>query len=381
MLSDYGATVIKIEAPEGDRYRTLKGTYPIDYNWLLTSRNKKSIAIDLKKAAGRKILHDLTRKADIFLTNFIGDDLTRYDVDYETIKELKPDIIFAHVTGYGELGPDVMKRAFDATAWWASSGLMEFVRAAGSDPATSAPGMGDHATSMSLFSAICAALYRREKTGQGGYVSTSLIANGVWSNGMALQGMLCGFDFSERRRSGIHNPFARVYKTGDEAFVLLSIVNAKKEWPRLLTALGLDELERDPRFKDLKAQITNRMDLIEILDRRFAAFKLDEILRKLRTEEVTHSHVRPIPEVVDDEQLSLNDVIVPTNLNDDEYQRTIMSPIQISDEPKKPPAKARDVGADTRDVLSDLLEMDEASIDHLVANEVVHLEQKTGDKA
>lgn len=376
VLGDYGATVIKIEPHEGDGYRTLKGTHPIDYNWLLTSRNKKSIALDLKQAAGRKVLHGLAAQADIFLTNFISDDMTRYEVDYPTIKALNENVIFAHITGYGEQGPDIAKRAFDSTAWWASSGLMEFVRATGSEPGISAPGMGDHATSMSLFSAICAALYRRERTGKGCYVSTSLIANGVWSNGMALQGVLAGFNFSERRQQGIHNPFSRVYKTKDDAYVLLTIVNANKEWPKLAVSLGIEDLMFDPRFIDLRTLIQNRMELIEIFDKRFAESTLEDILEKLKVNEVTHSHVRPMAQVVDDPQLAVNDVIIETELEDEEYERTIMSPIQIEGEPKKLPTKAPDVGANSREILSTYLNLTDQDIEQLIQDEVVAVERK-----
>ena len=377
VLGDYGATVIKIEPHTGDRYRTLKGAFPIDYNWLLTSRNKKSIAIDLKNAEGRKIMHGLAAKSDIFLTNFIGDDMLRYELDYPKIKSLNETVIYAHVTGYGDEGPDTMKRAFDATAWWASSGLMEFVRAPGSEPAVSAPGMGDHATSMSLFSAICAALYRRERTGEGAYVSTSLIANGVWSNGMALQGMLSGFDFSERRQQGINNPFGRIYRTKDGEYVLLSIVNAVKEWSKLMAALGLDELMDDPHYSTLRSIIEHRIEIIEIMERRFGEMDLTQILAELRAHEVTHSHVKPMKTVVEDPQLDINDVIVPTNLNDSEYERTIMSPIQIAGEAKKSPTKAPEVGADTKEILATYLDMDDGTIEKLIKDDVVAVEKKT----
>ena len=135
-------------------------------------------------------MHRLVRGADVFLTNFIGTQLAKYELEYDRLKELNPRLIYAHISGYGTEGPEVQRRAFDATAWWARSGLMEFIRGQGVDPVTSAPGMGDQATSMSLFAAIMTGLYRREKTGEGALVSTSLIANGVWSNGMALQGVL-----------------------------------------------------------------------------------------------------------------------------------------------------------------------------------------------
>ncbi len=379
-MGDYGATVIKIEPPEGDRYRTLKGAWPVDYNWLLTSRNKHSIAIDLKKPEGRRIMHRLAEQADVFLTNFIGDDLKRYEMEYSTIRALNNQIIFAHVTGYGEDGPDVRKRAFDATAWWASSGLMEFVRAQGSEPAVSAPGMGDHATSMSLFSAICAGLYRRERIGQGCYVSTSLVANGVWSNGMGLQGVLSGVDLSERRQQGSSYPFGRVYRTKDGESVLLSIVNVSKEWSKLMTALDLDEFSEDPRFSSLQDIIVNRVEVVAILDARFAEMTIDQAVTGLIENQVTHSQVKSMPQVVTDQQLEINEVIVPTASDDPDYQQTIMSPIQIAEEDKLAPNKAPEVGANSIEVLETYLELSPQEIKGLIESEIIATERKVADR-
>ena len=104
VLSDFGATVIKIEPLDGDRYRTLKGNYETDYNWLLTSRNKKSLALDLSRKRGREIVHQLVEKADILVTNFIGQYLERYELEYERLKRINPRLIYAHVSGYGDRG-------------------------------------------------------------------------------------------------------------------------------------------------------------------------------------------------------------------------------------------------------------------------------------
>ena len=303
--------------------------------------------------------------------------MKRYELDYETIAKLNEKLIYAHITGYGDKGPDVMKRAFDATAWWASTGLMELVRANDAPPATSAPGMGDHATSMSLFSAICAALYRREKTGKGAYVSTSLLANGVWSNGMALQGILEGFDLGERRRAGAaNNPFGRIYTTADGDFVLFSIINAAREWPQLAKAMRHPEWVEEDRFCDLPTIIQNRKELVELIEAAMASMSTPEALERLRTFEITHSHVRPMNMVVDDPQVEQNEVIVPTNDTGDDFQRTIMSPIQIEGESKREPKRAPDVGEHTREILTDYLDMDHAGIDDLIEAGVVATKQQ-----
>lgn len=377
VLSDFGAKVIKIEPPEGDRYRTLKGSHPIDYNWLLTSRNKKSVAIDLKQKEGIELVHKLVEKADIFITNFIGEHIERYQYEYVRLKEINPKLIYAHVTGYGTTGPDVMRRSFDATAWWARSGLMELVRDKDASPVTSAPGMGDHATSMSLFSAIACALYKREKTGRGSYVTTSLVANGCWSNGMALQGVIAGMDLSARKQAtGLKNPFANIYQTKDGAYILFSIVNANREWTNVASALDRKEWLDDPRFQSLALIIQNRVDLINMIQERIGSMTIDEALNRLAEFEITHSHVKPMGEVVSDEQMLANDVIIEVEPESEDYTHTIMSPIQIGEEQKVHPIRAPDVGANSVEVLREVLELEDPEINGLIDREVIFTQAK-----
>lgn len=378
VLGDFGATVIKIEPPEGDRYRTLKGSYDIDYNWLLTSRNKKSIAIDLKRTEGIELVHDLVANADVFVTNFIGEHITRYQYEYERLAEINPRLIYAHVTGFGTKGPDVERRSFDATAWWASSGLMEFVRDKDVKPVTSAPGMGDHATSMSLFSAIACALYKRERTGKGSYVSTSLLANGIWSNGMALQGVIAGMDIGARKQAtGLRNPFSSVYETRDGAYVLFSIVNAAREWPLVARALDREDWLDDPRFGSISKIIAHRYELIDMTQERIRELTLDELLPKLVSHEITHSHVKPMAEVVNDEQALANDIVVNVDPESEDYPRTVMSPISIGEESKVNPQRAPDVGADSIEVLSKHLNRSPDQIESLISNGIVYTEQQS----
>lgn len=376
VLSDFGATVIKIEPLDGDRYRTLKGNYETDYNWLLTSRNKKSLALDLSKKRGREIVHQLVEKADILVTNFIGQYLERYELEYERLKQINPRLIYAHVSGYGTEGSDVMRRAFDTTAWWARSGLMEFIRYQGAVPVPSAPGMGDHATSISLLSGIVMGLYRRERTGEGAHIETSLVANGVWSNGMALQGVIAGFDMSARRQAtGFHNPFAHVYQTRDGQYVLFSIVNAAKEWPRLADALGHPEWIEDHRFSDMSTLIRNRQELIDLISHEVSQLTIDEALTRFVEHDLTHSHVQPMAQVVDDPQLAANEIIVDTTDDSPEFRKTVMNPIKIKGEQKKAPQRAPDVGANSIEVLQHFLDMDEEAIEGLAAEGVIGIGQ------
>ena len=174
IMSDFGADVIKIEPPgAGDPWRS-RGANPnaaTDYYWQLTSRNKRSLALDLKQEAGLAVLYRLVEGADVFVTNFPLPVRDRLKLAPADLLPLNNRLIYASFTAYGEAGDEAAKTGFDSTAYWARTGLMDAVRAdVDTHPARSAPGMGDHPSATGLYAAIVTALYRREKTGRGGLV-------------------------------------------------------------------------------------------------------------------------------------------------------------------------------------------------------------------
>ena len=206
MLSDFGADVIKIEPPgAGDPWR---GSQPIpgktvDYYWQLTSRNKRSLALDLKLPEGQAVLHRLVASADVFITNFPLPVRDRLRLAPADLMPLNPRLIYGSFTAYGEHGEEAAKTGFDSTAYWARTGLMDMVRAdAETVPSRSMPGMGDHPSATGLYAAIVTALYRREKTGHGGIVRSSLLQNGLWANGCAVQTRLFGENVALRPPRG-----------------------------------------------------------------------------------------------------------------------------------------------------------------------------------
>ena len=212
IMGDFGADVTKVEPVTGDSYRGLASRYRTDYNWLLTSRNKKSLALDLSTEQGRQVMLSLVDKADVLLVNFNSDQLRKYQLDYETLKKRNPRLVLGQLTGYGIRGPEANRRSFDIAGWWARSGILDMMKPKGGMPPNGVGGVGDHASAMSLFGAVMLALYRRENTGEGAHVTTSLAANGAWSNGMHLQAAIAGFDLSEiLETKGYRSPFIVSY--------------------------------------------------------------------------------------------------------------------------------------------------------------------------
>ncbi|MBI2803280.1 MAG: CoA transferase [Gammaproteobacteria bacterium] len=359
IMADFGADVIHIEPPGiGDAYRYLYKLRPLpecaeNYPWLLDSRNKKSITLNLKRPAGRAALYRLLETADVFITNYQPSVLSDLGVRFEDIDGLSARLIYAHVTGYGDAGAEVERPGYDATAWWARSGMMDLIRPHGGELALSAPGMGDHPTAVALFGAIMLALYRRERTGQGGKVSTSLMANGVWANGILAQAALCGATFFER---GTHaespNPLIAVYQTLDERHFSLVMVKEAHEWDLFCTAIARPELGADPRFESSAKRREHASALVAILDQVFATKTLAEWSAILDQHRVTFGVVQKSEALPSDAQMLANGVF--PEIVDLPGRRTVDSPINVDGTTKIPPQAAPALGAHTREVLQNL---------------------------
>src|SRR4029453_15178782 len=224
ILGDFGADVIKVEPPAGDFWR-VGHKLPIDpisdeaYQWHLTNRNKRSIVLDLKSPSAREVLLELVVWADVFIINTPHEARKKLGLEYDDIKEWNPRLIYADLTGFGEHGPDADLPGFDLTAFWARSGLLAMTRDAGASPIWPIRGSGDNATAVSLYAAIATALYRRERTGEGAYVTTSLLAAGVWSASVALGGALAGASQPPLHdRAHPANAGANVYRSSDDVW-------------------------------------------------------------------------------------------------------------------------------------------------------------------
>ena len=277
VMGDFGARVIKVEPTTGDPHRRLQYLpgFPVsehNYFWLLDSRNKRSLALDLKHPDGRAVLLKLAARADVFVTNLPPPVLVRLRITWGDLKPLNPRLVYAQLTGYGEVGEEAAKPRYDINAWWARSGLMDLVRAAGSPPARSVAGMGDHPTGMALFGAIMLALYQRERTGRGGKVSTSLMANGAWANSSTLQAVLCGATIPEREpREQCRNALINLYQCRDGRWFILTVLREDKDWARFCAAIGRPDFHTDPRFARTEDRHANSVVLVRLLDEVFAA--------------------------------------------------------------------------------------------------------------
>ena len=358
VMGDFGADVIKVEPPDiGDPYRYLTTIPPlpscdVNYCWILDGRNKKSLALDLKDAEAHELLLELVRQADVFLTNYPPRVLESLSLRYEDLQPLNERLVFAHATGYGENGPELGKPGYDFTAWWGRSGLADVVRAPGSNPASSSPGMGDHPSAMSLFGAIMLALYRRERSGRGSKVGSSLLANGVWSNSILLQSQLCGAGpFEPPPLEKPTNALINMYRTRDDRWLQLVLVQEDKLWPRFCKALDEPELIDDPRFSELKSRRAHALDLAEILRPLFASRDLVEWRKRLDAVGVTSAHVATLEELAEDPQAEASGLFPAIEDGNGRAMRTVTNPIEVEGLAKRPPGPAPDIGEHTDEVL------------------------------
>ena len=359
IMSDYGAEVIKIEPQSGDSLRNLiiNGRMPIvpeNYCWELTSRNKKSISLNLKDLKAQNILLDLVKEADVFITNMPFPIRKKLKITAEDIMPHNESIIYASLTGYGEVGPDADRTAYDSMAWWARSGLMDFVRPSNNSPvAWSTPGMGDHPTGMALYGAIMTALYKRERTGEGSEVSTSLMSNGAWANGVFIQAALMDVEFPDRPEPLPRHPFYDFYTTKDEREFALGMINSRIEWPKLADILDRrDWIDRE--LFDFENPFDNADILRAELSDEFKNRKLKEVDELLRNSAVTYGVLGRTTDHREDSQFLETETLVPLEHESFEDLYTVNSPFNIVGENKINFSRAPKIGEHTEQVLTEM---------------------------
>ena len=374
-MADFGADVVKIEPPGGDTYRVRNAGYPpspYNFPWIVDNRNKRGIAIDLRTEEGQSLLHLLVRGADVFVTNVPLDGRGRLGVRWEDLSPLNSRLIYGSITAYGETGEEASRPGFDSTALWARTGLMDLVRPSpDAPPARSLPGMGDHPTGMSLFGAIMAALYQRERTGRGTMVSTSLLANGLWLNAIAVQGILCGARTVVRPpREEAVDALGNLYRCRDGRWFLIALTPDGRRWQDFTTAIGRADLFADPRFATPPARRANVRTLIAILDAVFAGRDWAQWRRVLEASGIAFGVVGTVDDIPHDAQMQASGALVPLDDPRAGAALTVSSPLQIEGQEKMPATMAPEIGEHTVEVLREA-DVDEAEIERLLGAGVI----------
>ena len=376
VLADFGADVIKLEPLHGDlnrRGHLIPGmpTHPEQYCFLQDNRNKRSLAMDLKSPDTRPIFERLIETTDVFFTNTRHAALTRNGLDYDSLAAINPRLIFAHGTGYGNAGSECNKPGFDAVCYWSRSGLESSLFPIEGELGPPPYGSGDHPSGMTLVTAVLLALLQRDRTGKGSYVSTSLLANGAWSNSITIQARLLDATFPDRRPR--HDPinFAVVYYRAScgRAFKF-TIIDHNATWPRFCRAIDRTDMIEDPRYATVETRAERMGEIVEIADRAFATQDLDFWRRSFAENDIAFSAMPTFDEIVEDEQMHSTDIFATLDHPRLGRVRTVDNPIQGNDLPRVPTAPPPDLGQHSREILGDL-GFDSAEIERLVSSGAV----------
>ncbi|MFC1900825.1 CaiB/BaiF CoA transferase family protein [Chloroflexota bacterium] len=359
VLGDWGAEVIKLESLIGEQHRGMRRaagteTGEINYVMQLLNRNKKGLAINLKTPEGIEAVHKLIKTSDVFMFNYEYASLKEFKLDYDTVKEINPRLIHACVTGYGTKGPDKDERGYDFAAGWARSGMMHMIGEPGSMPVPQRPGMIDSMTGAHVVSAICAALYKREQTGIGEEIEVSLYHAAVWTLAMDVQAGLRGNESIPYQHDTPHNPLWNQYRTKDDRWFWMAMLQSVTNWPNFCQSIGRPELENDPKFATMEARAENNTELVRIIEEIIGSKTMEEWIPIFKKHDVIYGKVQKPIEVATDPQALANGFFGEVEHPGAGKIKLVNTPVNFRYHPRELYTSCPELGQDTEMILLEL---------------------------
>ena len=361
-LADFGAEVIHVERPQGGDLargvRTIKAVPVGDWNqyFLVINRNKKSLAVDLKNPAGREILHRLVRESDVFLSNMADDNLAKWQLTYEELREINPRLIYAIASGYGRYG-QMTKPSFDMTVQ-ALTGIMTRLGEPGEPPIYVGMGSGDAIGGLMAAMGVLLALHHRKRTGKGQLINASLYGAQLFLAAPTLQAFLAtgSEQFSRQQsRTAAPNPLWNTYETKDK-WVFLCLRNDDANWSRLCQSLDDRDLVNDPRFKTADGRTRHGADLIKLLDDALKQRTAEAWMKRWQQLGIVASPINNLADVAQDPQAWENDYFVETYCEEVQRDVTVRGlPIGLSKTPGSVRSLGPELGQHTEEILVDTL--------------------------
>ncbi len=359
ILADWGADVIKIEPPNGDPMRGFFSNaagldFPHNPSFELDNRAKRSIALNLETERGRQIAYELIKRADVFLTNLRLKALNKLGMDYETLRKLNPRLVYCLVTGFGSQGAEYGRPAYDIGAFWSRAGVVSTLTPAGHEPPIQRGAMGDHTTGMTAAGAISAALFARERTGQGQLVETSLLRVGAyfvsWDINLLLR---LGYPTTPLTRHKVTNPLVNSYYDSEHHWFWMLGLQGDRHWPDLVRVIERPELLDDPRFNSMEARRKNAAELVDLLDGIFSRRPLAQWGPIFDREDLWWASVQTTDELVRDPQAREAGIFVKYPAADGEVE-TVATPVDFSATPWSIRAPSPECGQHCEEILLEL---------------------------
>jgi crotonobetainyl-CoA:carnitine CoA-transferase CaiB-like acyl-CoA transferase len=364
VLADWGADVIKVEHPvTGDPQRGLSsmglipgGDGAVNYIIEQPNRGKRSIGIDIGTDGGRELLYKLVATSDVFLTSFLPTVRQKLKIDVEHISAINPCIVYARGTGQGPLGPDREKGGYDGASFWGRGGVGSALKPADAEfPIGGRPGFGDLAGGMAIAGGIAAALLQRERTGKAPVVDVSLLGIAMWmlSPDIVASGLYGGDPMPKFDHKTSPNPLVGTYRTGDDRFITLMMLQSDRFWPDFCTHIGRSDLIEEPRFADAGARYENSKELVDVLDAVFASKTYEEWKQVLATMAGVWAPVQLPSELAEDPQVGANGYLARIGREDGKEYDLVANPVQM-DETGNRLIPAPEHGQHTEEILLEL---------------------------
>ena len=343
LLAELGANIIKIEPPSGDHFRPANN----GATFAVVNRNKRSICIDLKNQESAKVMNTLISQSDIMLENFTPGTARRLGYDYERVKKIKTDIIYASISGFGQSGPYKDLKGYDAVAQ-AMSGIMASTGEPDRPPVRVGPSMIDMGTGMYVVIGIMDALRKKDIEGQGRYLEFNLLESALsWMSQSIANYSKTGV-VPPRTGSalGSFSPYQVFNAKDDQIFIGAS---TELFWQKLCEALSTQELLTDQRFIDMKSRVTNRNVLTKIIENTLSHMTVDAILQKLRKAGVPCAPVLTVEGVVNDPHVKNRNSLTPSK--DSTIGNILQTKMPIGD--GTPPRSAPKLGEHNSEILAE----------------------------
>ena len=368
LLADLGAEVVKVEPLKGDEYRRI-GPFRNGQSalFLLVNRGKKSICLNLKSNDGRAAVHALVQDVDIVVENFRPGVAARLGIDYPTLSALNDRLVYASISGFGQLGPDADRPSYDLIAQ-ASSGLMHMTGEPDGQPMKVGESIGDLSAGLFASWALLARLYERERTGRGGYVDVAMFDALFSLMPTAIAQWMFGETSPERvgNRHPLSTPFGS-FQASDGHFIIAVLNDG--QFKALCSAMGRADLVEDERYASDELRTLNEAELREIIESWSTSFNVVEIVDRLTKAQVPSSPIQTMEQAIESAQVAARGLLTRHHHPLAGDVPAMEQPVQFDGVQRGDVQPAPVLGVHTREVLTGLSDLDVTVLQRLCAKQ------------